>query len=70
MTNHSNQNTVPITYVAAELRLAGMLERRMIGLPRAMDKIGSINLAAKQMGSSYKGAGQIIERANHLAPRC
>jgi molybdate transport system regulatory protein len=69
MTNHSNQNTAPITYVEAELRLAGMLDRRMIGLLRAIDKIGSINQAAKQMGLSYKGAWQIIERANNLAPK-
>ncbi|MDD1621100.1 MAG: TOBE domain-containing protein [Methylococcaceae bacterium] len=69
MTNHSNQNTSPIAYVEAELRLAGMLDSRMIGLLRAIVQTGSINQAAKQVGLSYKGAWQIIERANNLAPK-
>ena len=69
MTNSSNQNTSPAAYVEAELRLAGMLDSRMIGLLRAIVQTGSINQAAKQVGLSYKGAWQIIERANNLAPK-
>jgi molybdate transport system regulatory protein len=56
-------------WVEGELRLAGALDRRMIALLKAIDDSGSINQAAKQMGLSYKGAWQIIERANNLAPK-
>ncbi|MGZ4999117.1 MAG: TOBE domain-containing protein, partial [Methylomonas sp.] len=56
-------------WVEADFRLAGMLDSRMIGLLRAIDQTGSINQAAKQCGLSYKGAWQIIERANNLAPK-
>jgi molybdate transport system regulatory protein len=38
-------------------------------LLRAIDESGSINQAAKQQGLSYKGAWQMIERANNLAPK-
>ncbi len=41
----------------------------MIGLLRAIDQSGSLNQAAKQVGLSYKGAWQIIERANNGAPK-
>jgi molybdate transport system regulatory protein len=52
-----------------ELRLAGILDNRLIGLLRAIEQSGSINQAAKQAGLSYKGAWQMIERANNLAPK-
>jgi len=68
MTNSSNDNNIPIPWVDAELRLVG-LDVRMIGLLRAIDQSGSINQAAKQVGLSYKGAWQIIERANNGAPK-
>jgi molybdate transport system regulatory protein len=55
-------------WVVGELRLAG-LDNRMIGLLGAIAQSGSINQAAKQMGLSYKGAWQIIERANNCAPK-
>lgn len=58
-----------IPFVAADLRLAGLLDRRMIDLLRAIDSTGSINQAAKLQGLSYKGAWQIIERANNGAPQ-
>ena len=41
----------------------------MANLLLAIDHCGSINQAAKQMGLSYKGAWQIIERANNLSPK-
>lgn len=50
------------------MRLVG-LDSRMTGLLRAIDQSGSINQAARQMGLSYKGAWQIIERANNGAPK-
>jgi molybdate transport system regulatory protein len=68
MTESSNHNTISTAWVDGELRLAG-LDGRMIGLLRAIDQSGSINQAAKQVGLSYKGAWQIIERANNGAPK-
>jgi molybdate transport system regulatory protein len=69
MPKNSNQNIQPIAWVDAEIRLAGMLDKRMIELLSAIDKTGSINQAAKHVGLSYKGAWQMIERANNLAPK-
>lgn len=68
MTAHSNHNNIPTAWVDGELWLVG-LDIRMIGLLRAIDQSGSINQAASQMGLSYKGAWQMIERANNLAPK-
>jgi molybdate transport system regulatory protein len=68
MSKKSNDNIAP-NWVEGELRLAGALDSRMIGLLRAIDQSGSINQAAKQTGLSYKGAWQMIERANNLAPK-
>jgi molybdate transport system regulatory protein len=62
-------SSLPPTWVEGELRLAGALNSRMISLLRAIDQSGSINQAAKQTGLSYKGAWQMIERANNLAPK-
>lgn len=62
-------NRMKTNWLEGELRLAGALDSRMISLLRAIDESGSINQAAKQMGLSYKGAWQIIERANNLAPK-
>lgn len=55
-------------YVESELRLAG-LDARIIGLLAAIDHSGSINQAAKIMGLSYKGAWQMVERANLSVPK-
>ncbi len=63
-----DNNTVP-SWIKGELRLADMMDSRMIGLLRAIDQSGSINQAAKQVGLSYKGAWQIIERANNGSPK-
>lgn len=51
------------SWVEGELRLAGTLDSRMIGLLKAIDQSNSINQAAKQMGLSYKGAWQMMGRA-------
>jgi len=56
-------------WVQGEIRLAGALDSRMISLLRAIDQSGSINQAAKQTGLSYKGAWQMIERANNFSPK-
>lgn len=56
-------------WVEGELRLAGSLDNRIIGLLKAIKQTGSLSQAAKQMGLSYKGAWQILERANNSAPQ-
>lgn len=56
------------TWVKAQLSLAG-IDSRMIALLKAIADSGSINQAAGQLGLSYKGAWQMIERANNLAPK-
>lgn len=56
-------------WVEGELRLVGALDSRMISLLAAIADSGSLNQAAKQVGLSYKGAWQMIERANNLAPK-
>ncbi|WP_340122271.1 TOBE domain-containing protein [Methylobacter svalbardensis] len=68
MADSLNHNNISTAWVDGELRLVG-LDSRMIGLLTAIDQSGSINQAAKQMGLSYKGAWQIIERANNGAPK-
>ncbi len=56
-------------WVEGDLRLVGLLDTRMIGLLKAIAESGSINQAAKLVGLSYKGAWQIIEKANNMAPK-
>jgi molybdate transport system regulatory protein len=65
----TSQNFSTPTWLKAELRLAGTLDNRLLVLLKAIDDCGSLNKAAKQVGLSYKGAWQIIEKANHLAPK-
>ncbi|MFA5984608.1 MAG: TOBE domain-containing protein [Methylococcaceae bacterium] len=69
MSNTSSIKAMPTSWVEGDLRLAGALDSRMIALLRAINLTGSINQAAKQAGLSYKGAWQMIERANNLAPK-
>ena len=64
--SNSKQTTA---WVQGEIRLAGALDNRMINLLKAVDEHGSINQAAKQVGLSYKGAWQMIERANNFSPK-
>lgn len=62
------KNQTDFHWVESELRLAG-LDSRMIELLSAIEKTGSINQAAKLVGLSYKGAWQMIERANLNVPK-
>lgn len=62
-------NALPTGWVTGQLELAGVLDRRMIDLLTAIERTGSLNQAAKEVGLSYKGAWQIIERANNSAPK-
>lgn len=67
MTENKKSN-IPL-WVEGELRLAGALDNRIIGLLKVIKQTGSLNQAAKQLGLSYKGAWQILERANNSAPQ-
>jgi molybdate transport system regulatory protein len=66
---HANTGHTDIRYVEGELRLAGVLDKRLVTLLQAIELSGSLNQAAKQVGLSYKGAWQIIERANNASPK-
>ncbi len=55
--------------VEGELRLIGGLNERLFRLLEAIERIGSINRAAREVGLSYKGAWEMVERANNLSPR-
>ena len=68
MTKQPNGNR-PALWIDGELRLGGLLDSRIIALLRAIEQTGSINRAARQVGLSYKGAWQMIERANNGAPK-
>lgn len=70
---NSDSNALPPNtrdiLVDGELRLIGGLNEKIFRLLEAIDRIGSINRAAQSVGLSYKGAWEIIERANNLSPR-
>lgn len=59
----------PVEFVTGDIRLGDSLDARMIALLRAVDQTGSINQAAREVGLSYRGAWQMIERANNSAPK-
>ncbi|MDO8845656.1 TOBE domain-containing protein [Methylicorpusculum sp.] len=54
--------------VEGELRIAGAFTWKLCNLLAAIESTGSLNRAAKQVGLSYKGAWEILERANNLSP--
>lgn len=56
-------------WIVGELRLRDILDAKVVALLRAILDCGSLNLAAKQTGLSYKGAWQILERANNRSPK-
>ena len=55
--------------VDGDIRLLGGLGERLFRLLSAIDRTGSINQAAKEVGLTYKGAWEMIERANNLSPK-
>ncbi len=69
MTINNRDYAVTPRWVTGELQLAGFLDNRIIKLLSAIHDSGSLNQAAKQVGLSYKGAWQIIERANNSSPK-
>lgn len=62
-TNSAQQSAL----VDGEIRLAGGLGQRLFKLLKAIDHTGSINQAAREVGLTYKGAWEMIERANNMA---
>lgn len=69
MTTQIKNNEISPLWVTGDLQLAGILDSRIIELLKAINDSGSLNQAAKQVGLSYKGAWQIIERANNSSPK-
>ena len=69
MITHTQNNDISPLWVTGDLQLAGILDNRIIELLKAINNSGSLNQAAKQVGLSYKGAWQIIERANNSSPK-
>ena len=59
----------PAALIEGELRLIGGLNERLFHLLEAIARIGSINRAARDVGLSYKGAWEMVERANNLSPQ-
>ncbi len=55
--------------VEGDIRFIGGLGERLFRLLAAIDSTGSINQAAKNIGLTYKGAWEMIERANNLSPK-
>lgn len=55
--------------VSGDLKLIGGLNERLFRLLAAVNQTGSISQAARGMNLTYKGAWEMIERANNLAPQ-
>lgn len=56
-------------WVNADLRFLGGLNERLFKLLEAIQRTGSINQASRDIGMTYKGGWEMIERANNLAPK-
>ncbi|BBA35066.1 molybdenum transport protein ModE [Methylocaldum marinum] len=69
MDPHSKHSEQSIPLLEGEIRLIGGLNERLFRLLAAIEKTGSINRAAKDVGLSYKGAWEMVERANNLCPQ-
>lgn len=61
--------SAPVRLIDGELRIGGYLNARLFELLAAIDRSGSINRAAREVGLSYKGAWEMVERATSLSPR-
>lgn len=67
--NKPVKNRGPLRLVEGDIRIGGHLNSKLFALLDAIDRIGSINSAARHVGLSYKGAWEMLERANSLSPR-
>ncbi|GAB4266781.1 MAG: TOBE domain-containing protein [Methylomicrobium sp.] len=63
-----SQRQASTRLVDGELRIAGAFTWKLCNLLAAIESTGSLNRAAKHVGLSYKGAWEILERANNLSP--
>lgn len=68
MNPHTPQSADIPALVQGELTLIGGLNERLFRLLAAIAATGSITKAAREVGMSYKGAWELIERANNLSP--
>lgn len=59
----------PAGLVSAELQLIGGLTERFFALLAAIESTGSISQAARKADLSYKGAWDMLDRANNLSPQ-
>lgn len=55
--------------VDGDIRLIGGLNERLFRLLAAIETTGSISQAARDVGLTYKGAWEMLERANNLSPQ-
>lgn len=69
MKHTPSRTAAPLRLIDGEVRIGGHLNARLFELLDAVDRVGSINRAARAVGLSYKGAWEMIERANSLSPR-
>jgi molybdate transport system regulatory protein len=69
MNSQRTEHEHSAAWVEGELRLIGGLNERLFRLLAAIENTGSINRAAREVGLSYKGAWEMVERANNLSPR-
>ncbi|MGZ8225809.1 MAG: TOBE domain-containing protein [Methylococcaceae bacterium] len=65
----NNEQSITPALVEGDIRLIGGLNERVFRLLAAIENTGSINQAAKAVGLTYKGAWEMIERANNLSPK-
>jgi molybdate transport system regulatory protein len=67
--NQAKPPAAPVRLIDGDLRIGGSLNARFFALLDAIERIGSINRAAREVGLSYKGAWEMLERAASLSPR-
>lgn len=68
MSSSRTDSSVPSKLVKGELTLIDGLNERLFQLLAAIAATGSITGAARAVGLSYKGAWEMIDRANNLSP--
>lgn len=67
-TETANESAPKTHLLTGQIQLLNGMGERLFGLLAAIDQTGSINQAAKNVGLTYKGAWEMIERANNLSP--
>lgn len=62
-------DSAQLPLIDGELRIGGYLRAKLFDLLAEIDRTGSISQAARSVGLSYKGAWEMLDRANGLSPR-